>query len=217
MDTALDLFPIPFLIEPRRCRKGTVRKESLKFSPPPDRKTVWGWFHELERWPVILALPARGRAVLAVLRSVIDFMDWKTGRLDPSYMGIAKKARYSRSTVAAALKTLRDLRVIGWTPCSRRTKGLNGQFRLEQETNAYILRPPSEWRGFKEAGGLAMEPEEWGATPPLPSILEMFVAEKAYTQDFGRRLDILELDPTDKVALTLARLGRTIHQPPPPH
>lgn len=216
MDTALNLFTIPFRGDPWPCRKGTVWKANVAFAAPPPRKTVWGWFHELERWPVIAALPAGGRAVLATLRGLLDFMDWQTGRLDPSYIGIAKKARYGRSTVADALQKLRELRVIDWIPCCRRAKGPNGQFRLEQETNAYIILPPSEWRGFKTAPPPpSPTPETWGATPPLPSVLEMFTAEKTYTQDFSSRLAILELDSTDPLAVGLARLGRAIAPPPP--
>ena len=78
-----------------------------------------------------------GRTALAVLHSLVfDFLNHRTGRLDPSYAAIAHKAGMSVRAVSDALKHLRELGLLHRIRrCVEDWQG--GQFRLRQETNAY--------------------------------------------------------------------------------
>src|SRR3954452_10515742 len=56
-----------------------------------------------------------GRSALTVLSVLIfDFLDYKTGRLDPSQAEIARKARICERTVANALQKLKMLGILTW-------------------------------------------------------------------------------------------------------
>jgi len=58
---------------------------------------------------------AVGPAALAVLHSLIfDFLNHRTGRLDPSYTAIAARAGVCVRTVATALARLRELGILNW-------------------------------------------------------------------------------------------------------
>jgi DNA-binding transcriptional regulator YhcF (GntR family) len=86
---------------------------------------------------------------LAVLHALVfDFLNHRTGRLDPSYAAIAAKAGVCVRTVATALKRLRELGILNWVRrCAESWQ--NGRFVLEQETNAYAVLPESQWRGYR--------------------------------------------------------------------
>jgi hypothetical protein len=56
-----------------------------------------------------------GHTALQVLHSLVfDFLNHRTGRLDPSYAAIAAKAGVCVRTVASALKRLRELGILNW-------------------------------------------------------------------------------------------------------
>jgi hypothetical protein len=58
---------------------------------------------------------ALGSAAMRVLESLLfDFLNFRSGRLDPSYEGIARKTGLGRSTVAVALARLKELGIITW-------------------------------------------------------------------------------------------------------
>ena len=101
---------------------------------------------------------AVGPSALQVLHALIfDFLNHRTGRLDPSYAAIAAKAGVCVRTVATALKRLRELGILNWVRrCAESWR--DGRFVLEQETNAYGLLPESQWRGYRP-------PPEPPATP----------------------------------------------------
>src|SRR3954454_775381 len=83
-----------------------------------------------------------GRSALAVLSVLIfDFLDYDSGRLDPSQAAIARKARMSERTVCTALQKLRLLGILNWL---RRCHEERGQWgvRFRQDTNAYIINEP---------------------------------------------------------------------------
>ena len=86
---------------------------------------------------------AVGFTALQVLHALIfDFLNFRTGRLDPSYAAIARKAGVCVRTVASSLKRLRELGILNWVRrCAERWQ--DGRFRLEQETNAYAVLPES--------------------------------------------------------------------------
>ena len=129
---------------------------------------------------------AVGHTALQVLHALIfDFLNHRTGRLDPSYAAIAAKAGVCVRTVATALQRLRDLGILNWVRrCAENWR--DGRFVLEQETNAYAVLPESQWRGYRplpEPPAVPW-PGTWGEPAPMPSALV---------------LAALEGDPADKV------------------
>ena len=151
---------------------------------------------------------AVGHSALQVLHALIfDFLNYTSGRLDPSYAAIARKANVCERTVATALRRLRELGILNWVRrCveSRR----DGRFVLEQETNAYAVLPASQWRGYREPPEAPPPvPGTWGDHPPLPSLLAQAAAERQDGGTLRGAIGILGSDPTDALARALARLG----------
>jgi len=68
---------------------------------------------------------AIGRNSLAVARALIyGFLNWKTGRLDPSHQEIAKRANIAPRSVARGLDALRRAGVVEWVRrCVETTDG----------------------------------------------------------------------------------------------
>jgi hypothetical protein len=148
---------------------------------------------------------ALGHTGLAVLHALIfDFLNHRTGRLDPSYAAIAAKAGVCVRTVASALRRLRELGILNWVRrCAERWA--DGRFVLEQETNAYAVLPESQWRGYRppqEPPGPS--PGTWGEPTPMLSA----IAQAALEGDLAGKVQALAADPKDGLAAALARLGR---------
>ena len=141
---------------------------------------------------------AVGRTALAVLHSLVfDFLNHRTGRLDPSYAAIARKAGVCVHTVSDALKRLREL---GLLHRIRRCveDWQDGQFRLRQETNAYLLLPESHWRGWRPpAEPPAPVKGTWGDPPAVLT---------------GVALAAVETDPVAKVAAALIERWQVLEQ-----
>ncbi len=140
------------LSAPRAIWTGSTTDE-VRFTSVPKKAVIRLWHrarafdrttHEAGRHG-----GAVGPAALAVLHSLVfDFLNHRTGRLDPSYAAIARKAGVCVRTVASALKRLRELGILDWVRrCAETWR--DGRFVLEQETNAYGLQPESEWRGYR--------------------------------------------------------------------
>ena len=93
---------------------------------------------------------ALGRNGLAVLHALIfDFLNFRTGQLDPGYATIARKACISMRSAARGLQNLKLAGVLNWLRrCTASFK--DGRFTLEQDTNAYAILPSSQWRGYIE-------------------------------------------------------------------
>src|SRR5271169_2546636 len=148
---------------------------------------------------------AVGHTALAVLHALIfDFLNHRTGRLDPSYAAIAAKAGVCVRTVASALQRLRELGILTWVRrCAESWQ--DGRFVLEQESNAYAVLPETQWRGYRspqEPPGPA--PGTWGDPPVVLSA----VAQAALEGDLAGKVQALASDPKDGLAAALARLGR---------
>ena len=108
----------------------------------------------------------------------------------------------------SALRRLKELGILNWVRrCAEKWK--DGRFVLEQETNAYAVLPPSQWRGYKEPPEPPPPaPGTWGDHPPLPSQIEQAVTEQQEGGGRGTVVQILDSDPGDQLAVALARLGR---------
>lgn len=154
---------------------------------------------------------AVGHAALQVLHALIfDFLNYRTGQLDPSYATIARKANVCERTVASALKRLRELGILNWVRrCAESWR--DGRFVLEQETNAYAVRPATQWRGYQPPPEPpAPAPGTWGDHPPLPSLLAQAAAERRVGGTLRSMVRILRSDPADMLAAALARLGQAV-------
>jgi len=154
---------------------------------------------------------AVGPAALRVLEALLfDFLNYTSGQLDPSYAAIARKANVCVRTVTNALRRLKELGILN---CMRRCAETwqDGRFVLEQETNAYTVLPPSQWRGYKEPPEpQPPAPGTWGDHPPLPSVLEQAAADRRGGASPQTVIRTLESDETDFLAAALARLGRAL-------
>jgi hypothetical protein len=98
----------------------------------------------------------------------------RTGRLDPSYAAIARKAGVCVRTVATALARLRELGILNWVRrCAESWR--DGHFVLEQQSNAYAVLPDSQWRGgYRPPQGLpAPAPGTWGEAAPRPDAVAL--------------------------------------------
>ena len=177
--------PIPALEAPGApwpVWAGSIAKP-VRFAPMAKKAAVKLW-HRARGFDRGTHQPGRhggavGHAALQVLHSLIfDFLNHRTGRLDPSYAAIAAKAGVCVRTVASALQRLRELGILDWVRrCAETWR--NGRFVLEQENNAYGLQPETQWRGYRAPPEppAAPWPDTWGATPPLPSALALAALE----------------------------------------
>jgi hypothetical protein len=149
---------------------------------------------------------AVGHIGLAVLHALIfDFLNHRTGRLDPSYAAIAHKAGVCVRTVATALARLRELGILNWVRrCAESWR--EGRFVLEQETNAYAVLPDTQWRGYRPpaAEPPAPAPGTWGEPTPMPDAVALARLE---TDTMGKVM-ALASDPKDALARALASFGR---------
>jgi hypothetical protein len=147
---------------------------------------------------------ALGRNGLAVLYALIfDFLNYRSGALYPSRLAIAAKAAISERSVGRGLAKLKAAGVLNWL---RRCVGemIDGHFTLRQETNAYGICPQSCWRGYRAPPEPpAPDPGTWSATPPIDPVA-------LAGSDRTARIAALELDPSDRLALALAQLGKAV-------
>lgn len=194
---------------------GSTTKDS-RFVPMP-KKAVIRIYHKAVEWNRRGKLPGChggliGSHVLLVLHTLIfDFLNHATGRLDPSYSAIQRRTRLCRQTVAKALARLKQLGIINWIRRCREDRDAEGRFALRQETNAYAILPPTQWRGFMDA--VMPEPPHptaWGACPPLPSLIEQACSTREEGGSMATIVAQLDADPRDTLAATLASLGRAL-------
>ena len=197
----------------------SIRKE-VRFQPLPKKKAVklWHRARDFDRQSRRKDHHggAVGHAALQVLHALIfDFLNYASGRLDPSYAALARKANVCERTVATAIKRLRDLGILNWVRrCVESWR--DGKFCLEQETNAYAVLPASQWRGYKEPPEPpAPMPGTWGDHPPLPSQLDQAITELRDGGGMRTAIGMLDADPGDLLSVALARLGRAVQAAKP--
>ena len=128
---------------------------TVKFAPLPKKEAVKR-YHKARQFERQTRQPGKqdgalGRNGLAVLHTLIfDFLNYATGRLEPSYEAIARKACISISSAKRGLANLKAAGVLHWIRRAAETRDEKGRFCLEQDTNAYGVIPPSQWLGFIE-------------------------------------------------------------------
>jgi hypothetical protein len=214
---------LPFIADVRngtsyaawRVWSGSTIKD-VRFVPMPKKAAV-RIYHKAIDWNQSGKLAGRhggliGSHVLLVLHTLIfDFLNHKTGRLDPSYKALQRATRLCRQTVAKALARLKELGIINWVRRCTEDHDESGRFMLRQETNAYAILPSSQWRGYVEIlEPKPPHPSSWGACPPLPSLVEQATAEAQYGDSMTGIVRRLDADPDDELALTLSSLGRSL-------
>jgi hypothetical protein len=191
--------------------------KEIKFQGMPKRiaTRLWHRARDFDRKTRLKASGKHGGALghtaLQVLHTLIfDFLNYTSGRLDPSYAAIARKANLCERTVATALQKLRGLGILNWVRrCAESRK--DGRFVLEQETNAYAILPDTQWRGYTPpVEAPPPHSDTWGATPPLPSLIAQAAAEADAGGELRQLVGLLDSDPTDELAGALARLGRAV-------
>lgn len=195
-----------------RCWKGST-PAAVKFHPLAKREAV-KIFHNARRFERVTAITRVdafgkvstqgkiGRMGLLVLHTLLfDFLNYKSGRLDPSWGAIAERAIVSTRSVHRALTRLRDAGILSWV--QRCTAGLvDGHYTREQETNAYGLNPVGQWRGYRPpADPPPPDPESWGAAPAIAAL-------GITAGDGSRRMQTILEGSADRLAASLAELGR---------
>lgn len=199
--------------------------QSAKLWRPVDRKAAARLFHRARDLDKRTHEPGRhggvvGHAALQVLHALIfDFLNFRTGRLDPGYDAIAGKSNLARSTIAVALKRLADLGILSWERRCSPSTDQNGRFQLRQETNAYTLHPETEWKAAASHAdptpAPAPNPEVLGFPPLHQSRVDLAEAWKpadahASAESMEASAATLELDRADSLAQSKARFLRRL-------
>ena len=147
-----------------------------------------------------------GQAGLAVLQALLfDFLNNKSGRMDPCYETLARAANLSRATVGRALARLKAAGVLNWVPrCWPMEQGPEGGFLMRQRSNLYGVTPAGQWRGFHKAPDPPPpDPATWGATPPTTAADGFAQAGAKGAQPY------LEQD-SSPVSQAMARIGKRL-------
>src|SRR5689334_21048578 len=208
---------LPGLIEPTYAAYpvwGDSTTKPVQFVPLPKKEAVRIW-HRARDFDRQTHTPGKhggalGPSGLQVLHVFLfDFLNYETGRLDPSYKAIAGKANLCERTVSDALKRLEGVGIITWVRrCSE--EWVNGRFVRRQLTNAYCIRP-SGWVGYQAPPEMMpLHPSSWGKAPVMPSLLEEAIIEKRTSGDTREVIRILDLAPRGGIEAALASLGRAV-------
>jgi hypothetical protein len=157
------------------------------------RKAAAKLWHAARKWNRETRQPGRhggivGRTALATLYVLLfDFLNHRTGRLDPSLDAIACKAGCCRRAVVNAIRKLRELGLLAWRRRCEEDRDDKGRVRLRQRTNAYAVLPPSQWAGYREPEPPPpSDPATLGAPERVPDPIEAAVAEITHGQRKAR-------------------------------
>jgi hypothetical protein len=185
------------------------RKECYRLFADAERFEEQTKRHRMSRYAkgkLSLREGALGQAGLRVLYVLLfRFLNHATGRLDPSYESIARKAGLGIATVGRALARLKAAGVLNWIPRCEKGEGPEGGFLLRQISNLYAVVSSISWRGYRRPPDPPPpHPDTWGATPSLPQLgLEA-------GQSAQQRQTILEGSPPGSLGEALARAGRRL-------
>jgi hypothetical protein len=191
--------------------------DDVRFQAMPKRVAVKLW-HRARDFERRTRQPGQqdgaiGRNGLAVLHALVfDFLDFRTGQLDPGYAAIAREACISVRSVARGLINLKLAGVLNWLRrCS--ADFIDGRFTLEQDTNAYAILPCSQWHGYREPPQAPPpQPGTWGDHPcGMRDALIEAVTELRYGSGPEAVIRQLEIDSSNPLAVALAKLGRALH------
>jgi len=192
---------------------GSVASE-VKFRPLPKREAV-RLYHRARAFERQTRQPGKqngaiGRTGLAVLHAFLfDFLNFRSGRLDPGYRAIARAACIGLRSVPRAIQRLREAGILNWVRRCAQVVNEAGRFFLAQETNAYGINPASQWRGYFEPP--APEAGTWGDHPcGTRDPLAEGAAEWRQGASVGAMVQVYQTDGEGGLAASLGRLGRAI-------
>jgi hypothetical protein len=190
--------------------------DDVKFHPMPKKQAV-RLYHRARDFERRTREPGKqdgalGRNGLAVLHAMIfDFLNFRTGQLDPGYEAIARKACIGIRSAARGLQNLKRCGILNWL---RRCTAIfkDGRCILDQDTNAYAILPSSQWLGYVEPPEApAPQPGTWGDHPcGMRAPMEEAVIEQRGGGGMQAVIRQLELDEPGSVAARLASLGRAM-------
>jgi len=188
---------------------------------PVSKKLTNVWYQKARTWNRTKAARryggTLGSAGIRVLEALVyDFLNYSTGQLDPSYEGLARKTGLGRSTVWRALARLKELGIVHWVRrCT--AEWIDDHYELRQDTNAYAVQPPTQWRGFTDPkpGAPAPHPSAWGAATPIPDVFEQAVLERRSGGSLTAVARVLATDDRSPLAQAFARFARTMAASPP--
>jgi AraC-like DNA-binding protein len=208
-----------------RVWTGSARNP-IRFVPVPKPQAV-RLFHralkriDLDQMHRAWAKPNRRKtpphSVERVLRAMIfDFLNFRTGRLDPSYAAIARAAGCSVRTAKRAIKYLGQLKILSWVRRCFGWTNPDGRYQLDQDTNAYWLNSQTQWSKADAGESPAPFPETYGAQPPLPDLFIQAMHEGSAAAAAGateaevliRSAVLLEAEPNDPLNAARARMIR---------
>jgi AraC-like DNA-binding protein len=212
------LFSTTKTFAPHPVWAGSVRE--ARFAPLSKRDAVRA-YHDARRFERQTRTAGRqdgriGRNGLAVLHALIfDCLNFRTGRLDPSYETLARLACLSVRSVARGLAKLRSAGVLSWLNRVRLVQGPEGGAILEQDTNAYGICPTGHWKGYR-APVDPPKPEHGtaGEHPPLAAGIDAAAEAIRDGAAYGRTvppetiISALESD-SDPLSRAMAALART--------
>ena len=123
-----------------------------------------------------------------VLYALLDLVDFRTGRLEPSYDKLVAMTGFARSTIGRALRRLRAHGFLDWVRRSRLVDKPDGEVAREQTSNAFVFdlaRLPrcvlQRFRDLLARRDRAAEGEAAAATPAPPAALTIADPELAAT------------------------------------
>jgi hypothetical protein len=112
-----------------------------------------------------------GRNGLAVIRALLGLVNFATGGLVPAVITIARHACISVRSAFRGLKSLKLAGLLTWQKRAIRRVREDGSFLMEQDTSAYVLLPPGQWRvtapKAQPAEPPPPEPGTWGDHAPI--------------------------------------------------
>jgi hypothetical protein len=187
----------------------------VKFQPLAKREAARR-YHQARRFERQTRQPGKqdgalGRNGLAIVHAFLfDFVNHRSGRLDPGYRAIARAANISMRSVARGLRKLKEAGVIHWRRRCSSTVDEAGRFSLAQETNAYSVCPTSQWKGYSEPPPIFPEAGTWGEHPcgEREPLTEAFAARRQGASALAMLRGLDEADAGEGVDGALLRLGR---------
>jgi DNA-binding MarR family transcriptional regulator len=210
-------------------RNGRRRTASMVRHGSVLRQTLHGFFRAVDRREVGLILKAAerlddltkakgrrngtlGYTGLKVLKALLSLVDYRTGRLEPSYVAIAEKAKLSISAVAEALKRLV---ANGFLVIQRRCEPTGNEGpgpRLRQITNAYRVELPAlAAKTLRSAPPAPLPDDERHRRQEARAERERMIAQLPTWQQPVVRADVVDRS----LAEILESLGRRVYAAEP--
>jgi hypothetical protein len=148
-----------------------------------------------------------GHVALEALELLANLVNYRSGRLEPSYAYLMAKLRRSRDAVHRALRALREHGFLDWLRRHEAIELVEGPGpQVRQVSNAYRLSLPA--RAARLLGHLL-------SAPPLPDDMAAEREERAaYLAQHKASLPLSELPlaevEDDRLARVLGELGRAV-------